>query len=94
MAYFVVSESLANVAKYARTSGARVALSRCNGTLRVEIVDDEVGGADASRGSGLRGLEDPRLRGTRQHSGGDPGGWGKPASLPRSPATPEPAGRR
>ncbi|MGN6174659.1 MAG: hypothetical protein ACTHPS_17200 [Streptosporangiaceae bacterium] len=55
MAYFVVSESRANVAKYARTSGARVALSRCNGTLRVEIVDDEVGGADASRGSGLRG---------------------------------------
>jgi signal transduction histidine kinase len=53
-----VSESLANVAKYARPSGARVALSRCNGTLRVEIVDDGVGGADASRGSGLRGLED------------------------------------
>ena len=52
------SESLANVAKYARASGARVALSRCNGTLRVEIVDDGVGGADASQGSGLRGLED------------------------------------
>jgi signal transduction histidine kinase len=58
VAYFVVSQSLANVAKYARASGARVALSRCNGTLRVEIVDDGVGGADASRGSGLRGLED------------------------------------
>ena len=58
VAYFVVSESLANVAKYARASGARVGLSRCNGTLRVEIVDDGVGGADASRGSGLRGLED------------------------------------
>jgi signal transduction histidine kinase len=58
VAYFVVSESLANVAKYARASGARVALSRCNGTLRVEVVDDGVGGADASRGSGLRGLGD------------------------------------
>ena len=58
VAYFVVSESLANVAKYARASGARVALSRCNGTRRVEIVDDGVGGADASQGSGLRGLED------------------------------------
>jgi hypothetical protein len=58
VAYFVVSESLANVAKYARASGARIALSRCNGTLRVEIVDDGIGGADASRGSGLRGLED------------------------------------
>jgi hypothetical protein len=41
-----------------RASGARIALSRCNGTLRVEIVDDGIGGADASRGSGLRGLED------------------------------------
>ena len=58
VAYFVVSESLANVARYARASGARVALSRCNGTLRVEIVDDGIGGADASRGFGLRGLED------------------------------------
>jgi signal transduction histidine kinase len=48
-AYFVVSESLANVAKYARASGARVELSRCDRMLRVEVTDD---------GSGLRGLED------------------------------------
>jgi signal transduction histidine kinase len=58
VAYFVVSESLANVAKYAQASHARVALSRRNGVLRVEVSDDGVGGADASRGSGLRGLED------------------------------------
>jgi len=57
-AYFVVAESLANVTKYARASAARVELSRCDGILRVEVVDDGVGGADASRGSGLRGLED------------------------------------
>ncbi len=57
-AYFVVSESLANVAKYARASSARVKLSRCNGTLRVEVLDDGIGGADPGRGSGLRGLED------------------------------------
>jgi signal transduction histidine kinase len=57
-AYFVVSESLANVTKHARASGARVELSRCAGTLRVEVTDDGVGGADASRGSGLRGLQD------------------------------------
>lgn len=36
VAYFVVAESLANVAKYARACGAQVALSRCNGSLRVE----------------------------------------------------------
>jgi signal transduction histidine kinase len=58
VAYFVVSESLANVVKYAHASAARVELSRCNGSLRVEVFDDGVGGADASRGSGLRGLED------------------------------------
>jgi signal transduction histidine kinase len=58
VAYFVVAESLANVAKYARASGAAVELSRCNGSLRVEVADDGIGGADASRGSGLRGLED------------------------------------
>ncbi len=57
-AYFVVSESLANVAKYACASAARVELSRRNGTLRVEVIDDGISGADASRGSGLRGLED------------------------------------
>jgi signal transduction histidine kinase len=57
-AYFVVAESLANVAKYARASMAQVELSRRDGHLRVEVTDDGVGGADASRGSGLRGLED------------------------------------
>jgi signal transduction histidine kinase len=57
-AYFVVAESLANVTKHARASGARVDLSRCDGTLRVEVTDDGMGGADAGRGSGLRGLED------------------------------------
>jgi signal transduction histidine kinase len=57
-AYFVVAESLANVAKYARASVAQVELSRCDGILRVVVTDDGVGGADASRGSGLRGLDD------------------------------------
>ncbi len=57
-AYFVVAESLANVTKYARASVAQVQLSRRDGHLRVEVTDDGVGGAEASRGSGLRGLED------------------------------------
>jgi signal transduction histidine kinase len=57
-AYFVVAESLANVTKHARASGARVELSQCDGTLQVAVTDDGIGGADAARGSGLRGLED------------------------------------
>jgi signal transduction histidine kinase len=57
-AYFLVSEALANVAKYAGASSARVSVSRADGKLCVRVDDDGVGGADPSRGSGLRGLLD------------------------------------
>jgi signal transduction histidine kinase len=57
-AYFVVSEALANVAKYARATHASVTVERTNGHLTVEVADDGVGGADVVRGSGLRGLAD------------------------------------
>jgi signal transduction histidine kinase len=55
-AYFVVSEALTNVAKYASESNARVAVTQVNGRLEVEVADDGPGGADPGRGSGLRGL--------------------------------------
>jgi PAS domain S-box-containing protein len=57
-AYFVVSEALANVAKYAEASLVRVSVSRENGQARVEVADDGRGGADPRAGSGLRGLAD------------------------------------
>jgi signal transduction histidine kinase len=57
-AYYVISESLANVAKHAHASEARVSLERHGDCLVVEIVDDGDGGADTERGSGLRGLAD------------------------------------
>jgi signal transduction histidine kinase len=57
-AYFVVSEALVNVAKHAQARSATVQASRRNATLVIDIVDDGVGGADPSRGSGLRGLGD------------------------------------
>jgi signal transduction histidine kinase len=57
-AYFVASEALANVAKHSRASAARVRVSSEDETLIVEIADDGVGGADLSKGSGLRGLDD------------------------------------
>jgi signal transduction histidine kinase len=57
-AYYVVCESLANVGKHAQASSATVAVSRSNGELVVEVVDDGVGGADSERGTGLRGLAD------------------------------------
>jgi signal transduction histidine kinase len=57
-AYFVASEALANVAKYADASGVQVRVAQENGRAVVEVVDDGVGGADPARGSGLRGLTD------------------------------------
>lgn len=57
-AYYVVSESLANIGKHARARSATVAVTRSGGTLIVEVVDDGIGGADTERGSGLRGLAD------------------------------------
>jgi signal transduction histidine kinase len=57
-AYFVVSEALTNVAKYAQATAATVTVRQADGVVRVEIADDGVGGADPTRGSGLSGLED------------------------------------
>jgi signal transduction histidine kinase len=55
-AYFVVSEALTNVAKYASATRASVAVMQENGHIKVEVADDGVGGADLERGTGLRGL--------------------------------------
>jgi signal transduction histidine kinase len=55
-AYFVISEALTNIAKYASATRATVAVTRTNGSLTVEVGDDGVGGADPRRGSGLSGL--------------------------------------
>ena len=57
-AYFLVSEALTNVAKYAEASYARVLVAEADGLLTVQIEDDGIGGADPSPGSGLRGLSD------------------------------------
>jgi signal transduction histidine kinase len=57
-AYFVISEALANVAKYARATSARVRVRPSQDHMTVEIEDDGVGGADPRSGSGLRGLGD------------------------------------
>jgi signal transduction histidine kinase len=57
-AYFVVSELLTNVARYSQAGSARVCVTAHDGTLRVEVSDDGVGGADPTCGTGLRGLAD------------------------------------
>jgi signal transduction histidine kinase len=57
-AFYLVSESLANVAKYAQASSASVEVTRRRHDVVVEVTDDGVGGADERGGSGLRGLAD------------------------------------
>jgi signal transduction histidine kinase len=57
-AYYVVSESLANIGKHAQATTASVEVAQRDGDLVVQVVDDGVGGADTERGTGLRGLAD------------------------------------
>jgi signal transduction histidine kinase len=56
-AYFVVAEALTNAVKHARATAVEVTARLEEGTFRVEIRDDGVGGADPG-GRGLTGLAD------------------------------------
>ena len=66
IAYFIVSESLANIAKHARATHAEVTVIRQGNRLQITVTDDGVGGAaipppgdgpaGAWSGTGLRGL--------------------------------------
>jgi len=57
-AYYVVAESLANAVKHSSAKAVMIELEESNGRLKVEILDDGVGGADIRGGSGLIGLRD------------------------------------
>ena len=75
-AYYLVSESLANIGKYAQATSATVDVTRANGQVVVEVTDDGIGGAETENGTGLRGLADRvealdgRLRIWSPHGGG------------------------
>ena len=57
-AYFVVSEALTNVVRYAQADHAWVDIRRAAGDVVVTVRDDGLGGADIAAGTGLRGLAD------------------------------------
>jgi signal transduction histidine kinase len=57
-AYFVISEALTNVARYAPAARARVEITEASPGLSITVADDGPGGADPTRGTGLRGLAD------------------------------------
>ena len=83
-AYYVVAESLTNVARYARAASARVTVGRLDGSLVVTVTDDGVGGADPDHGTGLRGLADrvAVLEGTLEVDSPPSGGTTIRAELP------------
>ena len=56
--YFLVAEALTNAAKHSHCERVAVGLRIEGGWAVVEVRDDGIGGADASAGSGLRGLAD------------------------------------
>ena len=57
-AYYVVSESLANIGKHAKAKTVTIDVTREGDELVVEVIDDGIGGADSERGTGIRGLAD------------------------------------
>jgi signal transduction histidine kinase len=57
-AYFLACEAMTNAAKHADASSVRVSVRSLPDRLLVEVLDDGVGGAAASPGGGLAGLQD------------------------------------
>ena len=99
-AYFLCSEALANMAKYASASRVAIRIIRTEGRLAIEVADDGVGGADPARGFGLRGLVDrvEALGGTLRVDSPTGGGTRIEATIPLEPAragsTPRPESGR
>jgi signal transduction histidine kinase len=101
-AYYIVSEALTNVAKYAEASLVQVTVQADDGVIELRVRDDGIGGADPGRGSGLIGLKDrvEALGGTIT-IGGSPGEGtsiaatipidGRPLDVDRQGATARPA---
>ena len=57
-AYYVAAEAFTNAAKHAKATAVDIVIERADGALTVQVRDDGIGGADATRGSGLTGLRD------------------------------------
>jgi signal transduction histidine kinase len=57
-AYYVIAEAVANAQKHAHAASIRIRVTERHKVLRVEIVDDGVGGAAEVDGAGLQGLRD------------------------------------
>jgi signal transduction histidine kinase len=91
-AYFVISEALTNVTKYAQATKAVVRVSGLDDRLSIEVEDDGIGGADPRSGSGLRGLADrlAALDGTITVVSPIGGGTRVSAQIPTNQPMPDP----
>jgi signal transduction histidine kinase len=91
-AYFLISEALTNVTKYAKATRAIVRIRGMADQVTVEVEDDGVGGADPRSGSGLRGLADrlAALDGTLTVESPNGGGTRILARIPTIPLMPDP----
>jgi signal transduction histidine kinase len=91
-AYFVISEALANVTKYAQATKATVRVRGLADRMTIEVSDDGIGGADPHAGSGLRGLADrlAALDGTITVGSPVGGGTTISAQIPTIRPTPAP----
>lgn len=88
--WFVCSESIVNVTKYARASRAQVHVQLSGAAVTVRVVDDGVGGAHEGGGSGLRGLRErvEALGGTFAVASPRGGGTTVLAELPLAESSP------
>ena len=55
--YFAVAEVLANAVRHSGASHVDIRMQHTDGTLRIEVCDDGIGGADQAKGTGLQGVE-------------------------------------
>ncbi len=90
--YFVVSEGLTNVAKYARARHATVTVSRDHNRVVAEVADDGVGGAGARAGNRPARARGPRGRARRPPQAAQPA-WERHAASGRVSARTRPERR-
>ena len=83
-AYFTIAEALTNAQRHAGATQAEIHLAHIDGHLDLRVTDDGAGGADPSRGTGLRGLADrvSALGGEFEVYGSATGGTTVHASIP------------
>ena len=83
-AYFLASEAVTNAVRHAAAGKLTITAEHDGASLRLSVVDDGRGGADASRGSGLAGLADrlAALGGSMRIESGAGGGTSVIGELP------------